>query len=224
MKYSIEGGNLPILRVYLNRGESVFNENGSMAWMSSNITMETSTRGGFLKGLARSFSGESLFLNTYTSQQDNQEIAFATNLPGEIKAMQIDRPIIFQKGAFLCAEESVNLEVAFTKKFSAGLIGGEGFILQKITGSGTAFFEIDGCLTEMQLAPGQEILVDQGHVAYFDESVKYEITKVKGIKNMFFGGEGLFLVKLSGPGKIGLQSLPIRNLAGSILSLAPNNK
>jgi len=225
MKYELSGGVLPVIKVKLNTGDSVFNDNGSMIWRTGNVTMETNTKGGLLKGLARGFSGESVFMNTFTATNENQEVAFATNMPGQIKVMDLNntKNIVCQKGAFLVADQTVKLDVVFTKKFSAGLLGGEGFILQKISGNGKCALEIDGSLEEKNLNPGEILYVDQGNLAYFDESVTYEIEMVKGFKNMVFGGEGLLLVKLTGPGNVGLQSLPLSNLAGQIKKYIPTS-
>jgi uncharacterized protein (TIGR00266 family) len=223
MYFEIKGDNLPVLLLNLNRGESVYTDNGAMAWRTAGIEMDTGTRGGLLKGIGRAFSGENIFLNTFTSNQDNQELAIASAMPGSIKDFTLNgtESIICQKKAFLAADTTVELDIAFTKRFSAGLLGGEGFILQRLSGSGKAFLEIDGSLIERTLAPGEELIVDQGHIAFFDESVKYEIITIKGMKNIFLGGEGLFMVKLVGPGHVGLQSMPIVNLAKQIIPYVP---
>lgn len=226
MKHNIEGGSLPVLTLTLENGEKVFSDKGDMCWMTNQIEMETTSRGGLLKGLARTFSGDSMFLNTFTAKSGNQSISFASHLPGSIVPLHIDnnKSYICQKGAFLAAEDSVNLEVTFTKRFSSGLLGGEGFILQKLSGSGQAFLEIDGHLVEKELASGEELLVEQGYVGYFEESVRYELTRIKGVKNILLGGEGLFLVKLVGPGKVGLQSMPVKSIAKAIIPYIPTQK
>jgi uncharacterized protein (TIGR00266 family) len=226
MKYEITGGVLPVIKVNLDAGQSVFNDNGSMIWRTEHVKMDTNTRGGLLKGLARGFSGESVFMNTFTAEQSNQEVAFATNMPGMIKIMNLEgnKTIMCQKGAFLVGDQGINLDVAFTKKFSAGLLGGEGFILQKLSGTGDVALEIDGSLEEKTLGAGEVLYVDQGNLAYFDESVTYSVEMVKGFKNVVFGGEGLLLVKLIGPGNVGLQSLPLSNLAGQIKRYIPTSK
>lgn len=223
MKYDVFGGMLPAVEIELNRGESIYTQSGGMAWMTDGLTMETNTKGGLLKGLARSFSGDSIFMVTYTANKDNEKITFASAAPGEIKALNIDasHEYIAQKGAFLCAENGVNLKSVFTKSFGAGLVGGEGFILQELSGNGTAFLELDGSLREIDLAPGERVKVDSGNVAFFEKTVKYSVEKVKGVKNILFGGEGLFLTVLEGPGKVWLQTVSISELASKIRKYIP---
>lgn len=221
MQYNIEG-EYPVLRVKLNRGESIVASSGNMSWMTSGISCDTSTRGGLLKGLSRALTGESMFQNKYEAIRDGQEIAFASSLPGKIIQVQMQgNTIITQKSAFLASTDGVSFEVALAKKLSAGLLGGEGFVLQRYTGYGDLFLEADGSLVTYDLNPGEELLVDQGHVFMFDSSVQYSIETVKGLKNVVFGGEGLFLVKLTGPGKVQLQTMPIRNLASRIIPYVP---
>ena len=221
MKFSIEG-DYPILRCTLHQGETIKTTAGAMSWMTEDIDVEVTT-GGVMKGLSRMFAGESMFFSYYTAARNNQEITFASSLPGTILNIKMEgQTLIAQKTAYLASEKSVELQTVFTKKFSAGLLGGEGFILQKLSGHGELFLEADGSLTEYNLAPGQSILVDQGHVFMFEESVNYEIKTVKGMKNVLFGGEGLFLVKLTGPGKAILQSMPISNLASKIIPFVPS--
>ncbi|NLC03292.1 MAG: TIGR00266 family protein [Tissierellia bacterium] len=221
MKFSIEG-DYPILRCTLDQGETIKTTAGAMSWMTEDIDVEVTT-GGVMKGLSRMFAGESMFFSYYTAARNNQEITFASSLPGTILNIKMEgQTLIAQKTAYLASEKSVELQTVFTKKFSAGLLGGEGFILQKLSGHGELFLEADGSLTEYNLAPGQSILVDQGHVFMFEESVNYEIKTVKGMKNVLFGGEGLFLVKLTGPGKAILQSMPISNLASKIIPFVPS--
>lgn len=185
--------------------------------------MDSNTRGGLLKGLGRAMSGESIFLTTYTSSQDDAEIAFGSSFPGKILpvALEPGKTLIVQKHAFLAAEDGVNLQAHFRKKLGTGFFGGEGFVLQKLTGNGMAFLEIDGDIIEKTLAPGETLQVDQGYIAGFEESVQFDITTVKGLKNKFFSGEGLFLATLSGPGKIWLQTMPFSVLADRIISLVP---
>ena len=186
--------------------------------------MDTNMKGGFMKSFGRMFSGESLFMATYTAEREDTTIAFASTVAGEILPVDIGAcgGMICQKGAFLCAEQSVNLSVSFTKKFSSGLFGGEGFILQDISGTGMVFLEIDGNMVEKNLAPGEVIKVDTGNVVAFEKSVSYEIETVKGLKNIFLGGEGLFLTKLTGPGKVVLQTQNFNEFAGRIISLMPS--
>jgi len=212
MRYEIKGGAFPAAVINLNKGEQIYSDKGDMSWRSPLIEMNTTTKGGLLKGIKRSFGGESFFLNTFTSTEDNQEIVFTSSLPGTIKAMNFDgtKNLICQKNAFMCADVSVDSDIVFTKSLTAGLVGGEGFILQKLGGSGTALLEIDGSLAEKTLGDGEKLLVDQGHLAYFEETVTYRIVMVKGLKNKLIGGEGLFLIELVGPGVIGLQTLPFQ--------------
>ncbi len=224
MKFNIEG-EYPVLRCILNRGEEIVTSAGNLSWMSEGFSVETSTGGGLMKGLARALTGEGMFRNVYRANKDNIEIAFASSLPGKIMSFDIgDKTLITQKNAFLASETTVKMETVFTKKFSAGLLGGEGFILQKFSGRGNLFLEADGSLIEYNLNPGESMLVDQGHVFLFEESLRYEIETIKGIKNVMFGGEGLFLVKLTGPGKVILQTMPVANLAGKIIPYVPSSK
>jgi len=220
MKYEVKGNTLPVVICTLNNNESLVSEAGAMGWMSDYIKMDTNMKGGLLGGLGRAFSGESVFLNTFTSSADNTLIAFPSSFPGKIIARElaVGETVICQKGGFLAATSSVSLEVAFKKKLGVGLFGGEGFILQKITGPGVAFLEFDGHVEEYTLQAGQRLKVDTGNVAMFDASIQYNIEMVKGLKNMFLGGEGLFLTTLTGPGRVYLQSMPIHNLAGRLSS------
>lgn len=225
MQYKLIGNTMPAVEVYFDApGESMYTQSGGMAWMSEGIAMDTNMKGGIGKSIGRMFSGESLFMATYRAEQAGSMIAFASTVAGEIYAtdVSVGGGLICQKGAFLCAQETVNLSVAFTKKFSAGLFGGEGFILQDIGGKGMVFLEIDGDKVEKNLAPGEVIKVDTGNVVAFEKSVKYEIETVKGLKNIFLGGEGLFLTKLTGPGKVILQTQNFNEFAGRIIKLVPS--
>lgn len=218
MQYKIKGDNLPVVICELNPGESIISESGAMGWMSDNFTMDTNMKGGLFKGIARAFSGESVFLNTYRCEREPGFIAFPSSFPGKIMAKNL-RPgetLICQKGAFLAGESSINLEVVFRKKLGAGFFGGEGFILQKISGSGLVFLEFDGHIEEYDLAPNEVMKVDTGNVAMFESSVQFDVETVKGFKNIMFGGEGLFLTTLRGPGRVYLQTMPIQNLAGQL--------
>lgn len=223
MEYKILGTVMQTLDVYLKQGESIYTESGGMAWMQGNITMDTSTRGGVMAGLGRALSGESLFMTTYTCKGPNGLIAFTPEVPGKVLDIQLaaGQSLICQKDTFMCAEDSVKLEMHFRKKLGAGLFGGEGFILQKITGPGTAFIEIPGEVRSYELPAGAVMKVDPGHIAMFEPTVTYDITRVKGLKNIFFSGEGLFLASLKGPGKIWLQSLPLSNLAAKLARYMP---
>lgn len=225
MKYNILGDTMPAVEITFDtQGESMFTQSGGMAWMSEGVLMDTNMRGGLGKSIGRMFAGESLFMATYTAQKSGASIAFASTVAGEILPVDIGNfgGLICQKGAFLCAEPSVNLSVALTKKFSAGLFGGEGFILQDVSGSGMVFLEIDGNKVEKVLAPGEVLKVDTGNIVAFEKTVSYEIETVKGIKNIFLGGEGLFLTKLVGPGKVILQTQNFNEFASRIMRLMPS--
>lgn len=195
-----------------------------MSWMSPNMLMETTTNGGIGKAFGRMFSGEKMFQNVYTAQGGNGMIAFASSFPGSIKAYEIapGQEMVFQKSAFLAGEAGVELSVFFNKKFSSGLFGGEGFIMQKISGHGTVFAEFDGHVVEYELQPGQQIVVDTGHLAAMTATCQMEIKSVPGVKNMLFGGEGLFNTVISGPGKVWLQTMPISNVAGILRPYMPS--
>ncbi|MCB8966232.1 MAG: TIGR00266 family protein [Ardenticatenaceae bacterium] len=223
MQYEIKGTTMQTLDIFLSSGESVFTESGGMAWMRGNVQMETNTRGGLLKGLARSLSGESLFLTTYACKDGNAMITFTPEAPGSIIPIELgpNESRICQKDAFMVAEDSVALEIHFRKKLGAGLFGGEGFILQKLTGPGIAWVEIAGEVREYTLQAGETMQVDPGHLAMYEPSINYDITRVKGVKNILFGGEGLFLATLTGPGKVWLQSLPLSNLASKLMQYMP---
>lgn len=223
MQYEISGGSFPIVTCHLQNGESMITESGSMVWMSPNITMQTSG-GGFGNIFSRAFSGENLFQNIYTAQGDAM-ITFGSSFPGRIMPIQI-RPgydMILQKKSFLASESGVQLSVHFNRKIGVGFFGGEGFIMQRLSGSGMAFAEIDGELVEYVLAPGQQILVDTGNVAGFEPSVSIDIQQVSGVKNIFFGGEGLFLTVLTDPGKVWLQTMPISGVAAALRPFFPQS-
>ncbi len=224
MEYEIKGGSFPIVVCTLQKGETMKNETGAMAYMTSDMKMETNTGGGLIKGLGRALSGDTLFLNFFTAQSDNQQIGFAACTPGKIMPIRLNgsNTIIGQKNAFLAAENSVNVDIHFKKKLGAGLFGGEGFILQKFSGNGMVFLEIDGEVIEKDLQPGEKLLVDPGHVAAMEESVDFDIERVKGTKNILFG-EGLFFSKLTGPGRVWIQTMPISKLAAAIIPFLPTD-
>lgn len=224
MRYEILGETLPVVICQLEGGEKMITEGGGMSWMSPNMLMETTTNGGLGKAFGRMFSGEKMFQNVYTAQGGNGMIAFASSFPGSIKAYEIapGQEMIFQKSAFLAGEAGVELSVFFNKKFSSGLFGGEGFIMQKISGHGTVFAEFDGHVVEYELQPGQQIVVDTGHLAAMTATCQMEIKSVPGVKNMLFGGEGLFNTVISGPGKVWLQTMPISNVAGILRPYMPS--
>lgn len=226
MHYTIEGGTLPVVICNLENGEAMITERGSMSWMSPNMKMETTSNGGIGKALGRMFAGESLFQNRYTAQGEPGLIAFASSFPGSIRAFDITsgRGMIVQKSAFLASELGVTLSVYFQKKLGAGFFGGEGFIMQKLSGQGTAFIEIDGHAIEYNLAAGQSMIVDTGYLAAMDESCTMDIVTVPGVKNMLFGGEGVFNTVVKGPGKLILQTMPISAVAGSLRAFFPASK
>lgn len=225
MQYRIIGDTMPAVEVLFDApGESMYTQSGGMAWMTDGIAMDSNMRGGLGKSIGRMFSGESLFMATYKAERTGSMVAFASTVAGEVLPIDVGASggMICQKGAFLCAQETVNLNVTFTKKFSAGLFGGEGFILQDISGSGMVFLEIDGNKVEKNLAPGEVLKVDTGNVVAFERSVRYDIETVKGLKNIFMGGEGLFLTKLTGPGKVILQTQNFNEFAGRIIGMVPS--
>ena len=226
MEYTIEGGTLPVVICQLRGGESMITERGSMSWMSPNMRMETTTGGGLGKALGRMFAGEALFQNRYTAQGGPGMIAFASSFPGSIRPFSIapGREIILQKSGFLAAESSVELSVFFQKKLGSGFFGGEGFIMQRLSGQGLAFAEFDGHVVEYDLAPGQSIVVDTGYLAAMDATCSMDIQVVPGVKNMFFGGEGVFNTVVTGPGKVYLQTMPISAVAGVIRPFIPTEK
>ena len=224
MRYEIKGGSFPVVICTLENGEKMITEKGSMAWMSPNMQMETKG-GGLGKMFSKAFSGESMFQNHYTARGGAGLIAFTSSFPGQIKVLTIEpgREMIVQKSAFLASEAGVNLSIHFQKRLGAGLFGGEGFIMQKLSGNGTAFVEIDGDLIEYELKPGQKLVVDTGNVAGFEPSVQMDIQTVPGAKNMLFGGEGIFNTVLTGPGRVWLQTMPIYNVANAIRPYIPTS-
>ena len=225
MDYKIIGKTVPVVEMKLGKGETVYTQSGGMTYQSEGIDMATNTHGGIMKGIGRMFAGESMFMANYTAKRDEAVIAFAALL-FSLFLSEADLPqgLTIQKGAFLCAENAVETKVAFTKKFSAGLFGGEGFILQQASGNGMLFLEVDGDAIEKELEPGEVLKVDTGNVVAFDSNVKYEIETVKGLGNIFLGGEGLFLTKLIGPGKVILQSQNFGDFASRVMRLIPSRK
>ncbi len=223
MRYTIEGETLPVVICQLEAGESMITERGSMAWMSPNMKMETSSNGGIGKVFGRMFSGEGLFQNIYTAQGGPGLISFASSFPGSVKAFEIGpgQEMILQKSGFLAAESGVNLSVHFHKKIASGLFGGEGFILQKLSGRGIAFAEFDGHVVEYELGPGQQMVIDSGHLAAMTAGCQMDVQMISGMKNVLFGGEGLFNTIITGPGHIWLQTMPISNVAGAIRPYIP---
>jgi len=223
MKYEIIGQTVPAVEVTLSTGESMYTQSGGMIWQTEGIKMSTNARGGIAKSLGRMFTGESIFMANYTAETEGAKIAFGSTVPGCVVPVDISQgEMIVQKGAFLCAQQSVDLKATFTKKLSAGLFGGEGFILQRLFGSGLAFLEVDGDKVERILAPGEVLKVDTGNVVAFDTSVNYDVETVKGLGNIFLGGEGLFLTKLTGPGRVILQTQNFNDFAGRVISMMPH--
>ena len=224
MDYRILGETLPVVEIRLMTGEAMYTQSGGMAWMSEGLTLDSNIKGGLMKGIGRMFTGESLFMATYTAVRPDCIIAFASTVPGRILPVDMSRTsLICQKGAFLCAQPTVEVSTVFTKKISAGFFGGEGFILQQLKGSGMAFLEVDGDVVEKTLAPGEVMKVDTGNVFAFEPPVSYEIETIKGVKNMLFGGEGLFLTRLTGPGKIYMQTMNIAEFTGRIAQGLPTS-
>lgn len=226
LQYLVSGRNLPVVTLTLRGGDRIYSSSGGMSWMTEQVRMETNSGGGLGKMFRRALSGESLFIVDYYVESGQGEIAFASEFPGTILDLNLGNgeQIIVQRDAFLCAEKSVDLDMHFRKRLGAGLFGGEGFILQKLTGPGLAFVNLDGDIVERTLAPGETLRVDTGHVAMFEPSVHFDVEMVRGVTNMLFGGEGLFLGTLTGPGKVWLQTMPISKLAGKILQYLPHAK
>lgn len=224
MRYQILGDTLPVVVCQLEGGESMITESGSMAWMSPNMRMETSSNGGIGKALGRMFAGEKMFQNIYTAQGGEGMIAFASSFPGSIRAFEIGpgQEMIFQKSSFLAGEAGIQLSVFFNKKFASGLFGGEGFIMQRVSGQGMVFAEFDGHVVEYDLQPGQQIVVDTGYLAAMSASCTMEIRSVPGVKNMLLGGEGIFNTIINGPGRVWLQTMPLSNVAGVLRPYFPS--
>ena len=222
MRYEIRGETLPVVICYLNDGEQMITEGGAMSWMSPNMKMETTTNGGAGKALGRMFAGEKIFQNVYTAKGEGM-IAFASSFPGSIRAFEIapGKDMIFQKSAFLVGERGVSLSVHFSKKIGSGLFGGEGFILQRVSGQGIVFAEFDGHVVEYELQKGEQLIVDTGHLAAMTDGCSIDIRTVPGLKNKLLGGEGLFNTVITGPGKVWLQTMPIPNVAGILKPYLP---
>lgn len=223
IRYEIEGGHLPVVICYPEVGETLCTESGSMSWMSPNMKMETNTGGGIGKVFGRLFSGESVFMNEFTPEGGSGMIAFASKFPGSIIPFEITEGhgLIVQKNGFLAMEKGMDLSIHFQKKLSRGFFGGEGFIMQKISGNGMVFVEIDGHCKEYELGVGETILVDTGYLAAMSETCSMDVQMVKGAKNMFFGGEGLFHTRVTGPGKVYIQTMPILQTAQVLAQYMP---
>ena len=226
MQYEIKGGNLPVVICRLENREAMITEKGAMSWMTPNMKMETNANGGIGGAFGRMFSGESIFQNRYTAQNGAGMIAFASSFPGEIRAVEIQpgHSIIVQKSGFLASTEGVQLSIFFQKKLGSGFFGGEGFIMQKLSGQGIAFLEIDGSVVEYELGSGESMIIDTGYLAAMDDTCSMEIVSVPGIKNKLFGGEGLFNTVVHGPGRIMLQTMPISHVAGATSPFIPTGK
>jgi len=222
--YKIIGDDMQTVEVELDPGEGVRAETGAMLYMEDGIEMQTSTGGGIFSGFKRMITGESFFITTFLQHGSGKgHVAFAAPYPGKIIPLDLSkmgREFLCQKDAFLCAASGVDIEIAFTKKLGAGLFGGEGFILQRLVGEGMAFVHAGGTIIEKDLAPGERLRLDTGCLVAFSPSVQYDIQFVGGFKNALFGGEGLFLAILKGPGKVYLQSLPFSRLADRIYAAA----
>ena len=217
MKYKVLGEPLPAVICDVDENETIITESGGMSWMTNNMKMETSTNGGIGKAFGRMFSGETMFQNRYTAEGGPGQITFTSSFPGSIRAFDIgEKEMVVQKSAFLASEASVDLSVFFQNKFGAGLFGGEGFIMNKLSGSGIAFCEIDGAAVEYDLEAGQQILVSTGHIAAMDATCGFDIQAVAGMKNKLLGGEGFFNTVISGPGHVILQTMPVNKLADAV--------
>lgn len=224
MQYEIQGKPFPVATITLENGESAVCQRGAMTWMTPNVTMQT--KGGSIgKMFSRAISGEAMFQNIYTAQGGQGLIAFGSSVPGEIMALELKpgKTIVAQKSAFLASSESITFELFFQKKFSAGFFGGEGFIMQKFSGIGTLLLEIDGSLITYDLQPGQSMLIDTGYLAAMEDTCTMDVETVKGVGNALLGGEGFFNTKVTGPGRIWLQTMPISRLAGSLARYIPRS-
>jgi uncharacterized protein (TIGR00266 family) len=225
LQYEIFGGTLPAVTINLDSGDSIYTQSGGMTWMTSDIQMETNMKGGLLKGLGRMLSGESLFMATYTARSNGQAITLGSSFPGSIVPLDVtEGSYICQKTAFLCAQPDVELKAYVPPGLKAGLFGGEGFVMQQVSGKGMVFLEIDGSVREVELAAGEKLIVDTGNVAAYDSRMKYSAEMVKGFANILFGGEGLFLTTLEGPGKVYLQTMTASTFAERIIPFLPKPK
>ena len=230
MEHKIVGTTMPVLEVTLQPGESVVAEGGELSWMTSAVELHTAASGkagakGVFGAMKRAVAGGTLFMTDYTATGSPGMVAFATKVPGQIKQLDLDgtQQFMVHRGGYLCGVPGVVLEIGFQQKLSAGFFGGEGFILQRVSGTGAAWIELDGEVVEYDLPPGEVLKVHPGHVGLFDASVSFEIERVKGIKNMLFGADALFLAKLTGPGRVYLQTLPLANLAAAIAQYLPRD-
>jgi uncharacterized protein (TIGR00266 family) len=223
MEYKIKGTVMQAATIRLERGEAIFTEKGGMAWMYGDIDMDTNTRGGLLASLGRTVAGESLFMTTYTCRGEQALLTFTPEAPGNVLAVElgVGESVICQRDTFMCAENTVDVSIHFRRKLGSAIFGGEGFILQNITGPGTVFLEIPGEVHEATLNPGMTVRVDPGHIAAFEPTVDFDIARVKGLSNVLFSGEGVFLATLTGPGRIWLQTMPLVHLAHKLYQYMP---
>lgn len=223
MQYEISGTTMQTVSIDLTPGEALFSQSASMAWMTEGVRMDTHTGGGIWAGLKRAIAGGGLFITEFTAEQPSH-IAFAPRFPGQIIVEQLSpgQSIICRKETFLCAQKSVTLDIAFQRRLGAGLLGGDGFILQKVTGPGIAFMDLSGEVIEKTLRPGEKLLVQAGHIGMFEPTVEFDIQMVRGFRNMVFGGEGIFMATLTGPGRVWLQSMPIMHLADEVARYLPS--
>ncbi len=231
MEHQVVGTILPVLEMKLDPGESVVAESGELSWMSSSIELETAASGkggatGVFGAIKRAVGGATFFMTEYTAEGQPGMVAFATKVPGQILPVEVGpgSEYLVHRTGYLCGLPSVEISIGFQQKLGAGLFGGAGFILQRVGGTGTAWIELDGEIVDYQLGPGESLRVHPGHVGMFDASVAFELDRIKGIKNMVFGGDGIFLAKLTGPGRVWLQTLPIPRLAGALLPYLPQPK
>ncbi len=225
MKYDLQGTTMQLLNVQLAPGETIYSESGRLVYMSDNVQMETQAKGGLWAGIKRKFAGESFFLVNFTSASGTGIVGFGSEFPGKIIPMRLRQndELIAQKDAFLVSEESITMDATFTRKIGAGFLGGEGLVLIKVRGPGMAFFNVGGEISQIDLQAGQKIRVDTSNLAMFDASVEYSVERVKGVKNIIWGGEGLFLATCTGPGRVWVQSLPVAELAGKLAEYMPHH-
>jgi uncharacterized protein (TIGR00266 family) len=226
MKYDLQGTMMQLLNMELSKGETVTAESGRLVFMTENIRMETKAKGGLWAGLKRKFAGESFFLVEFACAGGRGLVSFGSEFPGKIIPLNL-RPgeeIIAQKDAFLCSENTIAFDATFTKKIGAGLLGGEGLILIKLKGHGTAFFNVGGEVTQLTLKRGEKIRIDTSNLAMFDSSMDYSVERVRGVKNIIWGGEGLFLATITGPGRVWVQSMPVGELAGKLAEYLPSHR
>ena len=223
MDFKIIGGSFPVVECKLDKGQRMITQSGAMAWMDSSITMETTSNGGIGKVLGRMFTNEHLFQNIYTSQKDDSKICFGTNVPGSIIPIRLQdgQSIICQKSSFLASYGNIELSTFFNKRLGIGLFGGEGFLMQKISGDGIVFIEIDGSSKELYLEAGQQLILSTGYLVLMDQTCSIDIQTVRGIGNILLGGQGIFNTVVTGPGKVVLQTMPIEKLANAIIPFVP---